>query len=46
MHGSAAGDAAILAGRTIIPRLLWFLLWLAATLAAVAVDGSMLLLHH
>jgi hypothetical protein len=44
--GVAASDAAVLATRTIIPRLLWFLLWLAAALAAVAVGGSMLILHH
>jgi len=45
-HGVKAGDAAILASRTSIPRLLWSLMWLAATLAAVAAGGSMLVLRH
>ncbi len=27
-----------------IPRLIWFLLWLAATLAAVAAGGKMLVM--
>jgi hypothetical protein len=46
LHGVNAGDAANLASRTSLPRLLWALLWLAATLAALAVGGSMLVLHH
>ena len=45
-HGVSAGDAAILASRTSIPRLLWSLIWLAATLAAVVAGGSMLVLRH
>jgi Peptidase M50B-like len=44
--GVLASDAVKLARATGIPRLLWFLLWLAATLAAVAVGGSMLLIRH
>jgi Peptidase M50B-like len=43
-YGVNAGDAGILSGRTGIPRLLWFLLWLAATVAAVAVGGKMLVM--
>jgi hypothetical protein len=43
-YGVNAGDAGILSGRTGIPRLLWFLLWLAATLGAVAVGGKMLVM--
>ncbi len=31
-------------GLTRLPRLVWFLLWLAATLGAVAVGGAMLVL--
>lgn len=46
LHGVNAGDAANLASRTSLPRLLWALLWLAATLAALAVGGSMLVLRH
>ena len=43
-YGVNAADAGILSGRTGIPRLLWFLLWLAATVAAVAVGGKMLVM--
>jgi hypothetical protein len=45
-HGVSASDAAVLASRTAIPRLAWALLWLAATLAALAVGGSMLVMRH
>jgi hypothetical protein len=44
--GIASSDGARLAQVTGLPRVLWFLLWLAATLAAVAVGGSMLVLRH
>jgi Peptidase M50B-like len=44
--GLASSDGARLAQVTGLPRVLWFLLWLAATLAAVAVGGSMLVLRH
>ncbi len=37
-------DGAKLSGLTHLPRLVWFLLWLAATLGAVAVGGAMLVL--
>ena len=42
--GVLSDDGASLAGLTHLPRLLWFLLWLAATLAAVAVGGKMLVM--
>jgi hypothetical protein len=45
-HGVNASDAAVLSSRTAIPRLAWALLWLAATLAALAVGGSMLVMRH
>jgi hypothetical protein len=45
-HGVSASDGAVLASRTAIPRLAWALLWLAATLAALAVGGSMLVMRH
>ena len=38
------GDAAILRSATGIPKLLWSLLWLAGSLAAVAAGGSMLVM--
>jgi hypothetical protein len=44
--GASSSDGARLRSLTGIPRLLWFLLWLAATLAAVAVGGSMLVLRR
>jgi hypothetical protein len=42
-HGRNAGDAAILHGLTRIPRGVWSGLWLAGTLAALVVGGSLLL---
>jgi hypothetical protein len=44
--GVTSSDGANLRSLTGIPHFLWFLLWLAATLAAVAIGGSMLLMHH
>jgi hypothetical protein len=44
--GVTSSDGANLRSLTGIPHLLWFLFWLAATLAAVAVGGSMLVLRH
>jgi hypothetical protein len=44
--GAGSADGANLRSLTGLPRLLWALLWLAATLAALAVGGSMLVLHH
>jgi len=43
-HGLDAGDAGILRSLTGIPKLLWSLLWLAGSLAAVAVGGRMLVM--
>jgi hypothetical protein len=45
-HGAGAKDAEILRDRTAIPRFIWALVWIAGTLGAVAVGGSMLVLHH
>ena len=43
-HGLDAVDAGTLRGATGIPKLLWSLLWLAGSLAAVAVGGRMLVM--
>ncbi len=43
-HGLGAGDARILRDATHIPRLLWSLLWLGGTLAALAIGGRMLVM--
>jgi hypothetical protein len=37
---AGSGDSQTLSGLTSIAHIIWFLLWLAATLAAVAVGGS------
>lgn len=42
--GVVSDDGAKLSGLTHLPRLVWFLLWLAATLGAVAVGGKMLIM--
>ncbi len=42
--GANAGDADILSGRTSIPKLVWFGLWLAVSLGAVAI-GARWMLH-
>jgi len=42
--GALSSDGASLSQLTHLPRFLWFLLWLAATLAAVAVGGKMLVM--
>ena len=44
--GASSSDGARLRGMTGIPALLWFLLWFAATLAALAAGGSMLVLRR
>jgi hypothetical protein len=41
----ADGDAGILQGKTFVPRFIWFLFWLAGTLAAVAIGGKWLILR-
>jgi Peptidase M50B-like len=43
-HGIAAVDAGILKSQTSIPRLVWFALWLAGSLAAVVI-GARWMLH-
>ena len=43
VRGTASGDGQKLSELTLIPRTIWFLLWLAATLWAVAVGGGWLL---
>jgi hypothetical protein len=43
-HGLDAKDAGILSGATGIPKLLWSLLWLAGSLAAVAIGGRLLVM--
>jgi hypothetical protein len=45
-RGAGAKDAEILSDRTIIPRAIWALLWIAGTLGAVAIGGRMLVMHH
>jgi hypothetical protein len=42
VHRLGAKDAVILAGKTHIPRLLWVGAWLAGTVAALLVGGSLL----
>jgi hypothetical protein len=42
--GADAGDAHILSGDTSIPRLVWFGLWLAGSVAAVVI-GARWMLH-
>lgn len=41
-HGSHAGDAAILASSTHVPRVLWAGIWLVGTAAALVVGGMLL----
>ena len=41
---TGSGDGERLKGLTGLPQFIWFLLWLAATLAAVAVGGKMLVM--
>ena len=43
-RGADSGDGANLSQLTMIPRLIWWLLWLAATLGAVALGGKMLVM--
>ena len=43
-HGLGAADAKILRSATGIPKLIWSLLWLAGSLAALAVGGRLLVL--
>jgi hypothetical protein len=43
---TGSGDSQRLGELTSIPHVIWFLLWLAATLAAVAVGGSWLVMRN
>ena len=43
-RGAGASDAGLLKGLTGIPKLVWFALWLAGTLAAVVI-GARWMLH-
>jgi hypothetical protein len=43
--GAGSDDGDKLRGKTGIPRLIWFLFWLAATLAGVAAGGQMLIMQ-
>jgi Peptidase M50B-like len=45
VRGLRSSDGQKLSQITSIPRVIWFLLWLAATLAAVAVGGSWLVMQ-
>jgi Peptidase M50B-like len=45
VRGTQSSDGQKLSELTLIPRVIWFLLWLAATLAAVAVGGSWLVMR-
>jgi hypothetical protein len=44
-RGSRSGDAANLSSQTLVPRVIWFLLWLAGTVTAVAIGGKWLILR-
>lgn len=43
--GIKSGDGGNLARRTLVPRTIWFLLWLGGTLTAVAIAGKWLVLR-
>lgn len=45
VRGTGSGDGRDLRELTFIPRLIWFLLWLASTLAAVAIGGRWLVMR-
>jgi hypothetical protein len=45
VRGTRSGDGRDLRDLTLIPRFIWFLLWLAATLAAVAIGGKWLVMR-
>jgi Peptidase M50B-like len=45
VRGTKSGDGEKLSQLTLIPRVIWFLLWLAATLLAVAIGGSWLVMR-
>lgn len=45
VRGTGSGDGRKLSQLTLIPRLIWFLLWLASTLGAVAIGGRWLVMR-
>ena len=45
-HGIHSGEADALRSRTHLPRGLWWLLWLAGTLAALIIGGKLLVLRR
>jgi Peptidase M50B-like len=45
VRGTGSGDGGDLRQLTLIPRFIWFLLWLASTLAAVAIGGRWLVMR-
>jgi hypothetical protein len=45
-HGTGAMDADDLRKRTFVPKFIWFLLWLAGTLTAIAIAGKWLVLRN
>jgi len=45
-YGAKAADAGKLRDKTVIPRFIWALVWMAGTLGALAVGGRILILHH
>ena len=45
VRGIRSGDGRKLSQLTLIPRFIWFLLWLASTIAAVAIGGEWLVMR-
>jgi hypothetical protein len=45
-YGANAADAGKLRDKTVIPRFIWALVWMAGALGALAVGGRILILHH
>ena len=45
VRGTGSGDGEDLRQFTLIPRFIWFLLWLASTLAAVAIGGKWMVMR-
>ena len=45
VRGTESSDGGVLRQLTLIPRFIWFLLWLASTLAAVAIGGRWLVMR-
>jgi Peptidase M50B-like len=46
VRGTKSSDGQKLSQLTLIPRVIWFLLWLASTLAAVAIGGKWLVMRN